>query len=157
MRIQPASSFGADVAPLAQQQRATEQVRPDLDPIESPFVMFRADADQRRGVREQRQLNRHGTHRRVRERLGIYPWEMYHKRQPLGSKNRRCTRKIRRGRYTIVYSVSPVVWGEQAVKPGSMTRLEGVPASHLTIWRRPGGMGQTKKRLGIAMCRTSIA
>jgi hypothetical protein len=43
------------------------------------------------------------------------------------------------------------------VKPGSMTRLEGVPASHLTIWRRPGGMGQTKKRLGIAMCRTSIS
>ena len=60
MRIQPAAAFGADAAPLAEQQGAAEQVGPDLHPVEAPLVMLGADADQRGGFREQRQLNRDG-------------------------------------------------------------------------------------------------
>ena len=62
MRIQPSPAFGADAAPLAKQQGAAEQVGPDLHPVEAPFVMLRTDADQRGGLREQRQLNRDGRH-----------------------------------------------------------------------------------------------
>ena len=60
MRIQPAAAFGADAAPLAEQQGAAEQVGPDLHPVEAPLVALGVDADQRGGLREQRQLNRDG-------------------------------------------------------------------------------------------------
>ena len=60
MRIQPPVAFGADAAPLAKQQGAAEQVGPDLHPVEALLVALGTDADQRGGLREQRQLNRHG-------------------------------------------------------------------------------------------------
>ena len=58
MGIEPAAAFGADAAPLADQQSAAEQVGPDLQAVEAPFVEFRPDADQRGGLGEQRQLDR---------------------------------------------------------------------------------------------------
>ena len=61
MWIEAAPAFGADAAPLAEQQGAAEQIGPDLHAVEAPFVALRPDADQRGGVREQRQLDRHGT------------------------------------------------------------------------------------------------
>jgi hypothetical protein len=60
MRIQPSPAFGADAAPLAEQQGAAEQVGPDLHPVEAPLVALGADPDQRGGLGEQRQLNRDG-------------------------------------------------------------------------------------------------
>jgi len=60
MRIQPSPAFGADAAPLAEQQGAAEQVGPDLHPVEAPLVALGVDADQRGSLREQRQLNRDG-------------------------------------------------------------------------------------------------
>jgi hypothetical protein len=57
------SAKSADAPPLAHQQRATEQIGPDFHAIEAPFVVFRANADQRRGVGKQRQLHRHRTYR----------------------------------------------------------------------------------------------
>ena len=60
MWIQSAAAFGADAPPLAEQQGAAEQVGPDLHPVEAPLVALGADADQRGGFREQRQLNRDG-------------------------------------------------------------------------------------------------
>jgi len=60
MRIQPSPAFGADAAPLAEQQGAAEQVGLDLHPVEPPLVALGADADQRGGFREKRQLNRDG-------------------------------------------------------------------------------------------------
>ena len=63
MRIEPAAAFGADAAPLAEQQGAAEQVGPDLHAVEAPFVALGADADQRGGFREQRQLDRGGARR----------------------------------------------------------------------------------------------
>ena len=58
MRIQPSAAFGADAAPLAEQQGAAEQVGPDLHAVEAPFVALGADAAQRGGLGEQRQLDR---------------------------------------------------------------------------------------------------
>ena len=42
MRIEPAAAFGADAAPLAEQQGAAEQVGPDLHAVEAPLVALRA-------------------------------------------------------------------------------------------------------------------
>ena len=38
VRVEPAASLGADAAPLANQQRAAEQVEPDLHAAVTPFV-----------------------------------------------------------------------------------------------------------------------
>jgi hypothetical protein len=46
MRVEPAPPLSADAATLADQQRATEQIRPNLHPVEAPFIAFGSDADQ---------------------------------------------------------------------------------------------------------------
>jgi hypothetical protein len=58
MRLQPAASFGADATPLADQQGMAEQVGPDFQAVEAPLIAFGADADQRHGFREERELDR---------------------------------------------------------------------------------------------------
>jgi hypothetical protein len=58
MRIKPPASLGADTTPLAQQQGATEQIGPDLQAVEAPFIAVRADTDQRSRFREQWKLDR---------------------------------------------------------------------------------------------------
>jgi hypothetical protein len=45
MRIKAQAAFGADAAPLAKQQGAAEQIRPDFETIEPPFVVLWPDAD----------------------------------------------------------------------------------------------------------------
>ena len=60
MGIEAATAFGADAAPLPDEERAAEQVGPDLHPIEAELVALGLDADQRRGVREERELDRGG-------------------------------------------------------------------------------------------------
>jgi hypothetical protein len=44
--IEPAAAPGADAAPVADQQRPAEQVGPDLEAVEPPFVLIRADTHQ---------------------------------------------------------------------------------------------------------------
>jgi hypothetical protein len=44
MGIKPDSARCPDPAPMTHQQRAAKQVRPDLQPIVSPFVYFRSNA-----------------------------------------------------------------------------------------------------------------
>jgi hypothetical protein len=39
--IEPSAAFGAEAAPLAEQQGAAEQVGPDLHAVEAPFVALR--------------------------------------------------------------------------------------------------------------------
>jgi hypothetical protein len=58
MWIEPARAFGADAAPLADQEGAAEQIGPDLHPVVAPFVQRRADADERGRFGKQRQLGR---------------------------------------------------------------------------------------------------
>ena len=58
VRVEPAAAFGADAAPLPDQEGATEQVGPNLHPIIAPFVQGRADPHERGRLREQRQLDR---------------------------------------------------------------------------------------------------
>ena len=60
MRIEPAPPFGTDAAPLAEQQGVPEQVGPDFHAVEAELVALGADADQRRGFREERKLDRGG-------------------------------------------------------------------------------------------------
>ena len=75
--------------PAADQQRAPEQAGPDFHPIKAPFIVFRPDADQRRSVREQRQLEwALGQADADRARLGIYSRKCI-KRWPFGSEKRR--------------------------------------------------------------------
>jgi hypothetical protein len=52
MWVEPAVAFGADAAPLTDQQRAAEQVGPDLHAVVAPFVQRRADTHQGGGLRE---------------------------------------------------------------------------------------------------------
>jgi hypothetical protein len=63
MRLQPAASFSADAAPLADQQSMAKQVGPDFQAVEAPFVAFGADTYQRYGFREERKLDRGGRSR----------------------------------------------------------------------------------------------
>ena len=58
VRVEPAPSLGADAAPLPHQQSAAEQIGPNRHAIVSPLVQLRPDAHERRGFREQRELNR---------------------------------------------------------------------------------------------------
>lgn len=69
MRVEPASSRGADAAPLPHQQGAAEQIGPNRHAIVSPLVQLRPDAHERGGFREQRQLNRR---RRGRGRFAAF-------------------------------------------------------------------------------------
>jgi hypothetical protein len=78
MRVEPTASLGADAAPLADQERAAEQIgrsclkvpsgaagwnsqrRADLHPVAAPFVQGWADPHERGGLCEQWQLDRCG-------------------------------------------------------------------------------------------------
>ena len=63
MRIKPAAAFGADAAPLTGEKGAAEQVGPDFETEEAPFVALGPDADQAGGFRKERQLYRDGPGR----------------------------------------------------------------------------------------------
>ena len=54
--VEAAAAMGADAAPVADEEGAAEQVGPDVEAVEVPFVAFGADADQGRVFGEQRQL-----------------------------------------------------------------------------------------------------
>jgi len=60
VRVEADAALGADAAPLVGEQRAAEQVGPDRQAVEAPFVAVRPDADQRGLVGEQRELDRLG-------------------------------------------------------------------------------------------------
>lgn len=57
MGIETAAAFGADAAPLAQQQGMAEQVGPDFETVDAPFVPLGPDADQYGRLGEQRELD----------------------------------------------------------------------------------------------------
>jgi hypothetical protein len=52
--VEPAATFGADAAPLAQQQGAAEQVGPDFHAVIAPHVELGPNAGERRRLWEQR-------------------------------------------------------------------------------------------------------
>lgn len=54
----PDAALGADASPMAGEQRATEQVRPNGEPVVAPLVAFRADARKRCSFGEEWQLDR---------------------------------------------------------------------------------------------------
>ncbi len=57
MGIEPAAAFGANAAPLAHEQGAAEEVRPDLHAVEAPLVAVGSDADEGGFFREERELD----------------------------------------------------------------------------------------------------
>ncbi len=59
MWIAPAVAFGANPAPLPDQQRPAEQIRLDLHAVEAPVVALRPDARQARRLGAQRELGWH--------------------------------------------------------------------------------------------------
>jgi hypothetical protein len=70
IRVKPAMALGADAALLADKQGAAKQIRPDRQAVEAPLVAFRADADQRGSLSEQRELDRLRAGRPAITRLG---------------------------------------------------------------------------------------
>ena len=58
--IKPHSSRCADASPVAGEQGAPEQIRPDLDPVEAPLIALGPDARERRGLGEEEKLDRLG-------------------------------------------------------------------------------------------------
>jgi hypothetical protein len=44
MGVETAAVVGADAAPLSEEEGVAEEIRPDLHPVEAPFVLLRADA-----------------------------------------------------------------------------------------------------------------
>ena len=58
-------TLGANTAPLAHQQSAAEQIRPDRHAVVVPRIPFITDPDERGGLGEQRQLDRRGQGRGV--------------------------------------------------------------------------------------------
>jgi hypothetical protein len=81
VRIEPAATFGAEAAPLAGEQGATEQVGPDLEAIEAPFITVGPDSNQGGRFREERQLIGDGRAGAVLRRLGMNSREMCHFRR----------------------------------------------------------------------------
>ena len=124
VRIEPAAAFGADAAPLAGEQGAAEQVGPDLQPVEAPFVPLGPDTDQAGGLRKQRQLDRGGWTGPVLRRLGINSRELYHFEQS------RASEKVGMGQgrvelcYTINYSVSDNISNNQPSGRQAPARLD---------------------------------
>ncbi len=51
MLVKPDSARCSYPAPMTHQQRAAEQVRPDLQPIVPPFIYLRSDTRERRTLR----------------------------------------------------------------------------------------------------------
>ena len=74
MRVEPASSLGADAAPLPHQQGAAEQIGPNRHAIVPPLVQLRPDAHKRGGFREQRLLNRR-RRGRAGEAQTLFRWD----------------------------------------------------------------------------------
>jgi len=60
MGIETAAAFGADAAPLPDEEGVVEEVGPDLPGIEAPFVPLGPDAGQGDAVGEERQLGGYG-------------------------------------------------------------------------------------------------
>jgi len=56
--VEPDAALGADASPMAGEQRATEQVGPNGEPVVAPLVAFRADARERCSFGEQGKLKR---------------------------------------------------------------------------------------------------
>ena len=63
VRIKPHATLGADAAPVAGEERAAEQVRPDFEPVVAPFIALWLDAREGRSVGEEGKLNRFGHSR----------------------------------------------------------------------------------------------
>ncbi len=76
IQVKPALAGSTDAAPVADQQDASKQIRSDFHAVIAPLVQRRADANQRRRVREQRQLNRDGRAGAGLRRLGTLSREV---------------------------------------------------------------------------------
>ena len=122
MQVEPAAAFGADAAPLPNQQRAAEQIGPHLHSVEAPLIVLRPHPHQAGGFREERQLDRsrpgrghfagfgHGVARSVSAWPPAYKPKPPKSPDPGATSGRRC--------YTITGSVTA----------GSCCLLDGAPS-----------------------------
>ena len=111
VRVEPAAAFGADAAPLADQQRAAEQVGPDLHPVVAPLVAVPGgSARARPSPRTAAAGSVPAGQRASLRRLGMESREVYHKRPIRRGKRRRPTWLSRLSDTVlgVVYHISPV-------------------------------------------------
>lgn len=57
VRVEAYTALRSDTAPMAHEKGTAEQVRPDLHPVEPPFIALGPNAGERRTLREERQLD----------------------------------------------------------------------------------------------------